>query len=96
MEQDKFNLTILSEVTSTSFQSATRNKQAKLVLNAEKKSWRNSVVNITVGRYRKVCLATLGRCTAGLHFPKKMINGTPEIMPVLSPPFFNSSYRSKV
>lgn len=96
MEQDKFNLTILSEVTSTSFQSATRNKQAKLVLNAEKKSWRNSVVNITVGRYRKVCFATLGRCTAGLHFPKKMINGTPEIMPAFFPPFFNSSYRSKV
>lgn len=47
-EQDKFNLTILSEVTSTSSRSATCNKQAKLVLNAEEKSWRDSVVNITV------------------------------------------------
>jgi len=41
-DQDKFNLTILSEVTSTSFQSATCNKQAKLVLNAEEKSRRDS------------------------------------------------------
>lgn len=87
--QDKFNLTILSEVTSTSFQSATCNKQVKLVLNAEEKSWRDSIVNITVGRYRKACFTRSVRCTARLHFPKKMINSTPEIMPPLFQLFFS-------
>lgn len=80
-EQDKFNLTILSEVTSTSSRSATCNKQAKLVLNAEEKSWRDSVVNITVRRYRKACFMSSVRSTARLHFPNKCIKSSPEIMP---------------
>lgn len=84
-DQDKFNLTVLSEVTSTSFQSATCNKQAKLVVYAEEKSWRDSVLNITVGRYRKACFMRSIRCTARLHFPKKIINSISEIMP---PPFW--------
>lgn len=88
-DQDKFNLTVLSEVTSTSFQPATCNKQAKLVLNAEEKSWRDSVVNITVGRYRRVCFTRSVRCIARLHFPKKMINSTLEIMPPLFQLFFH-------
>lgn len=88
-DQDKFNLTVLSEVTSTSFQSATCNKQAKLVLNAEEKRWRNLLLNITVERNRKACFTRSVRCTAILNFPKKIINSTPGIMLSLFCLFFS-------
>lgn len=100
-DQDKFNLTVLSEVTSTFFQSATCNEQAKLLLNAEEKRWRNSLLNITVERNRKVCFTRSVRCRATLNFPKKIINSTPKIMLPLFHLFFlfflfNSSCTSQV